>query len=92
MVQSLERAKEALASLPEHEGKPAADSDEGLVIEPEALPPARPELPAPSPAKSEPGTSVAPPVAYPPRPQRPPPPTDRGPKPTKKPGVDDPGF
>jgi serine/threonine protein kinase len=82
MVQSLERTKEALAALPTD--KPAtADDEEGLVIEPDALPPAKPEPP---------GTAIGVPSG--PRINRPlrPSPPDRGPKPSSKPGVDDPGF
>ena len=89
MVQSLERAKEALATL-RREGAPAPESDEGLIIEPDALPPAKPDPVVQAEPSSSSGGAPIPRAPRTPRPYQPP---DRGPKPPKTPGVvDDPGF
>ncbi len=93
MVQSLDRTREALSSLaPE---TPPVETDEGLVLEPDALPPAGPASrtggPGGAPSESGSGTVGSNP-RLPRGPRAPGPPNERGSKAPKKPGVDDPGF
>ena len=96
MVQSLERTKESLATISAPTVPPV---DEGLMLEPDALPPVRPEPVSPGSGGSsgnpgaQPGSPTSgPSSARPSRPTRPLAPSGPRIKPPKKPGVDDPGF